>query len=88
MSFTRLLPAVLAFVALACSSGDDAPATPTNDPAATVAANVSTPAVTDSPTATAASAELVFETRAYPVPAGSRPHDVAPAADGGVSASV
>ena len=36
-----------------------------------------------SPSATAAQA-LTFELTTYPVPAGSHPHDVAPAADGGV----
>jgi virginiamycin B lyase len=38
-----------------------------------------------SPSATATAAgELTFSQQAYPVPAGSGPHDVAPAADGGV----
>jgi virginiamycin B lyase len=44
--------------------------------------------VTDEPSAiavpTASAAQLSFEMQTYPVPAGSRPHDVAPAADGGI----
>jgi virginiamycin B lyase len=45
-----------------------------------------TPAAEESPSSPPASVEgeLTFAVQSYPVPAGSRPHDVAPAADGGV----
>ena len=59
------------------SSVPSALATPSPEATATVA-----PA-SASPSATAAQA-LTFELTTYPVPAGSHPHDVAPAADGGV----
>jgi virginiamycin B lyase len=39
---------------------------------------------TSSPSASATPSELAFEVETYPVPAGSHPHDVAPAADGGI----
>lgn len=77
----RVIVAVLLIVpsAWACSGGDDgdlaAPATP--PPTATVAA--STPAST--PTLAPLGVPEIIE---YAVPAGSRPHDVAPATDGGV----
>ena len=84
MTFLRLiaLPALLAFALLACS-GDSGEKTETQaQPPAAVGADVA-------PTTGAASA--VRQTpasepklTAYKVPAGSRPHDVAPAADGGV----
>ncbi|HJU52113.1 MAG TPA: lyase [Acidimicrobiia bacterium] len=41
-------------------------------------------ATTTPTTATTVNAELEFEIQTYSVPSGSRPHDVAPAADGGV----
>jgi virginiamycin B lyase len=64
----------LALPGLACDGDDEAPATiePTDQPAATATAPAS-PTVPAEP-----------ELTAYPVPAGSHPHDVAPAADGGV----
>jgi len=43
-----------------------------------------TVARSDSPGESPTPAELAFEVETYPVPAGSRPHDVAPATDGGV----
>ena len=82
----RLLPLLLVIISLvaACSSDDNAD--PTVSPARTIAATATgspeetTPAaVTASPTEIA---EPVMEV--YDVPAGSRPHDVAPAPDGGV----
>jgi len=48
--------------------------------AASVAPTSSPPTATAEPTL----GELTFTTETYEVPAGSRPHDVAPAADGGV----
>src|SRR3989337_1536869 len=65
------LPALLVAAALlaACSGGGDATPRATEVPAAT-------------PSPAAAPGQPVL--RAYKVPAGSHPHDVAPAADGGV----
>jgi virginiamycin B lyase len=59
------------------SESESAPALPSASPSPTVAP-------TESPAASATPAELAFEVETYAVPAGSRPHDVAPAADGGV----
>jgi virginiamycin B lyase len=73
------LLAALALVAAAC--GDDGDADPTVTPAATATV---APAVTPTPDPTATPAPSEPELRRYPVPAGSRPHDVAPALDGGV----
>ena len=65
-----------------------APEAPGTSPAATSRRSEPEPASTASPSATPAAAAPVpaeeLELVAYPVPAGSRPHDVAPAADGGV----
>ena len=75
-----LLFATLLFVASVSCSGDDSETSPT--PAATATAVPTSQPVTQ-PTATPippAEPEL----SAYPIPAGSRPHDVAPAAGGGV----
>ena len=71
-----LLAAVLAFAAACAGSGDEdtSPApTPTLIPEATQPEASATPAPPTQPTLTT-----------YPVPPGSRPHDVAPAVDGGV----
>lgn len=77
-----------AVVLAACTS---APAEPTGAPstvpnvATTSVPTTLSAAITASPiTATTAIPEPEFEVQTYPVPAGSRPHDVAPAADGGV----
>jgi virginiamycin B lyase len=81
----RRLVLALPFLAVtfaACGDDDDAATTPT--PGATIAATaVETvgPTVTESPT-TPPLAEPQIEV--FDVPAGSRPHDVAPALDGGV----
>ena len=71
----------LALVAAGCSSGtDDSPAAqPSTSAPSTTTASVAPAATTTVP---AAAAEARMTT--YPVPAGSRPHDVAPAADGSV----
>jgi virginiamycin B lyase len=52
-------------------------------PATTGAAATSTPAVGATPTAAGSPAQA-FTVATFPVPAGSHPHDVAPAGDGGV----
>ncbi|MGI8984632.1 MAG: Vgb family protein [Acidimicrobiales bacterium] len=79
----------LALVAGACTSGPDGAATsesaPTTAPSTTTAANVPsgdapTVAVTPLLPAPAPGATVTY----YPVVAGSRPHDVAPAPDGSV----
>ncbi|HEX6128327.1 MAG TPA: lyase [Candidatus Limnocylindria bacterium] len=56
---------------------------PPSAPATPAATSPESAAARPSATATPAG-ELVFSQQTYPVPAGSRPHDVAPAADGGV----
>ena len=68
----------------ACSNGgDEGPAAVATPSAATEAPSPTTaPASPAAPTATTIAAEPVL--RSFPVPAGSRPHDVAPALDGGV----
>jgi virginiamycin B lyase len=48
------------------------------------AASTASVAPASTPASTAAPVEPSFEVSTYPVPAGSHPHDVAPAADGGV----
>jgi virginiamycin B lyase len=67
------------FAALAaCSSPTGSPvASPTRTPAPTAEESTATPAPS-------ADAELTFTVQTYPVPSGSGPHDVAPAAEGGV----
>jgi virginiamycin B lyase len=86
----RIAPLTALLLLGGCSEADPPPAA---TPAATVAA-ASMPASTDTPAATATPAPTSssdrptsapqFSLRAYPVPAGSHPHDVAPATDGGV----
>lgn len=93
MSRSALLIATAGLVVLAaCSSGGEATVTTASSTTETTESTATTQAVTTSipasePTTStavepipAADLELV----AYPLPAGSRPHDVAPAADGGV----
>jgi virginiamycin B lyase len=81
-----IIPVLLAVFAIACGgdSGNnedtDCCVGPTNPAAAVVTVEVPT---TPSPSATPA-APRQLGLQAYKVPAGSRPHDVAPAADGGV----
>jgi virginiamycin B lyase len=78
----RLIAALLLTTSLtACGSGgppDDAPASATPAPAATTKASAETPAASATPGAFTATIT------SYPVPRGAAPHDVAPAADGGV----
>lgn len=83
----------LALSAAACSGGDDTPASTATGAAitATTTAGAPAPTPTSAPSspatgeATAApAAEQLPRIQEYAVPAGSRPHDVAPAADGGV----
>ena len=81
----------------ACSGDDEPDAVATSAPSATTAPATSTPEAVESPsivttvisvTATPQPTETPAprepELQAFPVPAGSRPHDVAPALDGGV----
>jgi len=72
---------VLVAVALAGCSTTSPPrpaTTPSGQPSASPVVSV----IPGSPPASIG--ELAFETETFPVPAGSHPHDVAPAADGGV----
>jgi virginiamycin B lyase len=90
---SRRLPLLLvATLAFGCSEGSGDSTIPTSDGPTTAAP--STTQLTQAPTTTAGSptsttdaaylpeGELTIE--AFPVPPGSRPHDVAPAVDGGV----
>jgi virginiamycin B lyase len=70
------LAVLIGFLA-ACSDGDEDEPAETSSPPPTGGLTIIAP--TESAVATAAP-----ELSLYPVPAGSRPHDVAPAADGGV----
>jgi virginiamycin B lyase len=90
----RLWPAVSAFAVVmavaGCATGSETPAT-TPEPSSLEATPTVTPdpgsavAATPDPTPTATTdAEPTFTVATYRVPAGSRPHDVAPAEDGGV----
>ena len=67
---------------VACGASQDATPTPSApapaSPVATAAPGTATPAGAQAP------ASLRFETQRFAVPAGAGPHDVAPAADGGV----
>lgn len=87
----RIVAGALAFLLVACTNSQlDSTTTP--DTAATTASSVvttttATAATTTSPAAPTTTTTLGPETlvvEAFPVPPGSRPHDVAPAADGGV----
>ncbi len=87
-----LLLAVLGLMAVGCTSTDSAPDSTSISPAnsTTSAPSVAQPGTTSNrPEPAAGSTTTVvpadrLEIVAYPVPAGSRPHDVAPAPDGGV----
>ena len=74
-------PLLVGSLALAACSVDSATPTPSGSASASV--NAQSPVATSGPTATPLG-ELTFTLTTYPVPAGSAPHDVAPAADGGV----
>ncbi|HSL97853.1 MAG TPA: hypothetical protein VK831_04715 [Candidatus Deferrimicrobiaceae bacterium] len=85
----RALAGVIAAVLLAGCESITSPAPPTAVPPSPTAAAPSLTASatlpTDDPTAgPTAVAELTFAVQAYRVPRGAHPHDVAPAADGGV----
>ncbi len=84
---------LLALVASGCASSDpvtedvlEAPSTTTTS--ATTPSQTAQSTTTDAAPTTTTSPTIIpadgIEVIAYPVPAGSRPHDVAPAADGGV----
>ena len=59
---------------------DPLPASPDNTPLAATA----TPIVPDTLSVSSTGTPSEISLQAYPIPAGSRPHDVAPANDGGV----
>jgi virginiamycin B lyase len=88
---TRRLSVIVATVVLVgCTSspGESDAAAPSATPLASVAAT-STPETSEPPSPSAAApseepAEPTYEMVTFDVPAGSQPHDVAPAADGGV----
>jgi virginiamycin B lyase len=61
------------------STPSESPAAPTDSPTATAR-----PSATDAAASSTPEAELSFEMTTYPVPPGAHPHDVAPAADGGI----
>jgi virginiamycin B lyase len=74
----RLVPVVLGVVLSGCAGGEE----PTSAPSASAPASPRPRATSDAapPSATATTWELIE----FPVTAGSHPHDVAPAVDGGV----
>jgi virginiamycin B lyase len=53
-------------------------------PSSSSSAPTRTPAASETPSASTSPSEPTYEAATYPVPSGSGPHDVAPAADGGV----
>jgi virginiamycin B lyase len=90
----RLLPVLLGAVLFVASCTSDSPestartTSPTELPATTSAGSATTtapvPAANSETTSIAPIPASELELVAYPVPSGSRPHDVAPAVDGGV----
>jgi len=88
----RSLLLVLALIAAGCSSTDSSSATTVGPPSTTSAPATTTSqpqSTSTSPASTTTTSTTVvpadrLEVVAFPVPAGSRPHDVAPAPDGGV----
>ncbi len=85
----RATPLALAAVLVACSAAPGSPSAvgsqqASRPPAVTPSSASAAPSPTATPTDEPTPAELSFTTETYEVPAGSRPHDVAPAADGGV----
>lgn len=91
-SFERMRATLLVtlLVIAACTSGESAETTTTVDAPATTTATATTtlpqPRSTSTlpPTTTSTIGIESLTIEAFPVPSGSRPHDVAPAADGGV----
>jgi len=93
---TLVVLVALTGLVVACEDEDGAATPAATDVTATVTGEAATAAVTEtpSPTATAEASpvvevptpapNLVFEVETFDVPAGARPHDVAPAEDGGV----
>ena len=71
-----------AFLVVACGSQSSASVAPSAAP--TVSPAASTPASPEPAGSAKPSAAVGFEVREFDVPAGAHPHDVAPAADGGV----
>src|SRR5690606_21856439 len=87
---TLLASGVLAVAVAGAACTEDAPPdTPSPPPSTVEAVTVTPPAATPAPAEPTAEVEATpaswrFEMEAFPVPAGARPHDVAPAEDGGV----
>src|SRR5687767_9847295 len=84
MTMKGRLVAIAGMVLLAACSTPRATGTPEAarpTPSAPPATSTSAPSQSSEPSA---STEPTFSVQTYPVPAGSHPHDVAPAADGGV----
>lgn len=95
--FVRLVPLALALLAGGCASSDTSLPTsvvtttttiPTTTTEQVVTTTMPPPTTSSVASTTTTSSTIVpadrLELVAFPVPAGSRPHDVAPAADGGV----
>lgn len=79
MKRARLWSCLMSLALVACS----AQASPTADGSPSASVQPESPSATATASATRAG-ELTFSVTTYPVPAGSGPHDVAPAVDGGV----
>ena len=84
---------LLAIALSACTSTSTvAPGTTSPEPVATATSSISEPTATSRPTPTTTAPAVTpstldpdtLEIESFPVPSGSRPHDVAPALDGGV----
>jgi virginiamycin B lyase len=81
----RLVP-VVALMLAACAAPASPSATPpivTATPEPSTSVTVA-PTASDSPSSTPTPGEPTFDVATFPLPAGSGPHDVAPAVDGGV----
>jgi virginiamycin B lyase len=79
---TALVAALAVGACASPASPSPSPATPTASPAPTSAPRATPEASSPSPAPTPG--EPTFDVATFPLPAGSGPHDVAPAADGGV----
>src|SRR6266508_674647 len=88
----RLFPVMLVLILVlsGCASGESpsTPEVPVTEPTGTLtvqkAENTRPATVQTQPPAAASPEPAAWEIKEYPVPAGSHPHDVAPAADGSV----
>ena len=85
MSQSRTAPLFFVLLVGCTSTSPNPPAIEsTATPSRSASSGQASERPTDGPTPSASAGELAFEVETYPVPAGSHPHDVAPAADGGV----